>query len=92
VMCNVLPAGPLLPKYVPSFTAVLYGRVAPGFPLEQMFVTARTVKGRRDQTFSVAEERLFSHLYEQTRLERERAFQKAAPDPIERRPYLAGLL
>ena len=35
VMCNVLPAGILLPKHVPSFTAVLYGRVAPGFPLEQ---------------------------------------------------------
>ncbi len=34
VMCNVLPAGPLLPKHVPSFTAVLYGqggaRVPPG--------------------------------------------------------------
>ena len=29
VMCNVLPAGPLLPKHVPSFTAVLYGRVPP---------------------------------------------------------------
>ncbi|MCA1684788.1 MAG: hypothetical protein LC745_02140, partial [Planctomycetia bacterium] len=37
VMCNVLPAGPLLPKHVPSFSAVLYGRVAPGFPVEQLF-------------------------------------------------------
>ena len=33
VMCNVLPAGPLLPKHVPSFSSVLYGRVAPGFAL-----------------------------------------------------------
>ena len=40
VMCNVLPAGLLLPKHVPSFTAVLYGRVAPGFSLDQMFATA----------------------------------------------------
>ena len=30
VMCNVLPAGLLLPKHVPSFTAVLYGRVGSG--------------------------------------------------------------
>ena len=45
VMCNVLPAGPLLPKHVPSFAAVLYGRVAPGFPLEQMFATARDRDG-----------------------------------------------
>ena len=27
VMCNVLPAGPLLPKHVPSFAAVCYGQV-----------------------------------------------------------------
>lgn len=78
VMCNVLPAGPLLPKHVPSFTAVLYGRVAPGFPLEQMFQTARTVKGRRGLTFTPAEEQVYLDLYEQTRLERERAFQRNA--------------
>jgi UDP-N-acetylglucosamine diphosphorylase / glucose-1-phosphate thymidylyltransferase / UDP-N-acetylgalactosamine diphosphorylase / glucosamine-1-phosphate N-acetyltransferase / galactosamine-1-phosphate N-acetyltransferase len=77
VMCNLLPAGPLLPKHIPSFTAVLYGRVAPGFPLDQMFATARTVKGRRGQTFTHVEEQLYLDLYEQTRLERERAFQKA---------------
>jgi UDP-N-acetylglucosamine diphosphorylase / glucose-1-phosphate thymidylyltransferase / UDP-N-acetylgalactosamine diphosphorylase / glucosamine-1-phosphate N-acetyltransferase / galactosamine-1-phosphate N-acetyltransferase len=76
VMCNVLPAGPLLPKHVPSFTAVLYGRVAPGFPLEQMMNTARIVMGRRNLTFSAVEEQLYYDLYEQTRLERERAFQK----------------
>jgi hypothetical protein len=78
VMCNLLPAGPLLPKHVPSFAAVLYGRVAPGFPLEQMFATARIVKGRRGQEFSAVEEQLYLDLYEQTCLERERAFQKAS--------------
>jgi UDP-N-acetylglucosamine diphosphorylase/glucosamine-1-phosphate N-acetyltransferase len=78
VMCNVLPAGPLLPKHVPSFTAVLYGRVAPGFPLEQMFATARTVMGRRGRAFTPVEEQLYLVLYEHTRLERERAFQRAA--------------
>jgi len=77
VMCNVLPAGPLLPKHVPSFTAVLYGRVAPGFPLEQLFATARTVMGRRDRAFTPVEERLYRDLFEQTRPERERAFRRA---------------
>src|SRR4029079_14303910 len=77
VMCNLLPAGPLLPKHVPSFASVLYGRVAPGFPLEQMFATARTVMGRRGKEFTPVEEQLYMDLYEQTRLERERAFQKA---------------
>jgi UDP-N-acetylglucosamine diphosphorylase/glucosamine-1-phosphate N-acetyltransferase len=77
VMCNVLPAGPLLPKHVPSFTAILYGRIAPGFPLEQMFATAAIVMGRRGQEFTEVEEQLYLNLYEQTRLERERAFQKS---------------
>ena len=78
VMCNVLPAGILLPKHVPSFTAVSYGRVAPGFPLDKMFETARTVMGRRGKTFGEADEQLYRTLYEQTRLERERALQRAA--------------
>jgi UDP-N-acetylglucosamine diphosphorylase/glucosamine-1-phosphate N-acetyltransferase len=77
VMCNVLPAGVLLPKHVPSFTAVLYGRVGPGFSLEQMFATARIVMGRRGKVFSDVEEQLYRGLYEQTRLERERAFQRS---------------
>jgi UDP-N-acetylglucosamine diphosphorylase/glucosamine-1-phosphate N-acetyltransferase len=77
VMCNVLPAGILLPKHVPSFTAVCYGRVAPGFSLEQMFATARIVMGRRNRIFTDAEEQLYLELFDQTRLERERAFQRS---------------
>ena len=76
VMCNVLPAGILLPKHIPSFTAVLYGRVAPGFPLDQLFETARTVMGRRGKVFSEEEQQLYLALFDQTRLERERAFQR----------------
>jgi UDP-N-acetylglucosamine diphosphorylase/glucosamine-1-phosphate N-acetyltransferase len=78
VMCNVLPAGILLPKHVPSFTSVSYGRVAPGFPLEELFETARTVLGRRGKLFTEADEQLYRTLYEQTRLERERAMQRSA--------------
>ena len=78
VMCNVLPAGPLLPKHIPSFSAVLYGRIAPGFPLDQMFQTARVVKSRRGKVFSPIEEDLYRLLYDQTRIERERAFQRSA--------------
>ena len=77
VMSNVLPAGLLLPKHIPSFCSVLYGRVAPGFALEQLFATAETVMSRRGKTFAEAERQLYLDLYDQTRLERERAFQKA---------------
>lgn len=86
VMCNILPAGPLLPKHVPSFTAVLYGRVAPGFTLEQLFDTARVVKGRRDQAFTAVEEQLYLDLFERTRLERERAEKRAVDKRTEPRP------
>lgn len=90
VMCNVLPAGPLLPKHVPSFAAVLYGRVAPGFPLEQMFATARIVKGRRGQAFTEVEEQLFRDLYERTRFERERAFQRPSGRRVDSWPVAAA--
>jgi hypothetical protein len=75
-MCNVLPAGLLLPKHVPSFSAVLYGKVSPGFPLEQMFGTARIVMGRRGKSFSDVEESFYRQLFDRTRLERERAFHR----------------
>jgi UDP-N-acetylglucosamine diphosphorylase / glucose-1-phosphate thymidylyltransferase / UDP-N-acetylgalactosamine diphosphorylase / glucosamine-1-phosphate N-acetyltransferase / galactosamine-1-phosphate N-acetyltransferase len=78
VMCNVLPAGILLPKHVPSFAAVSYGRVAAGFPLHKLFETARTVMGRRGQVFGEALKQMYTVLYEQTRIERERAFQRVA--------------
>jgi UDP-N-acetylglucosamine diphosphorylase / glucose-1-phosphate thymidylyltransferase / UDP-N-acetylgalactosamine diphosphorylase / glucosamine-1-phosphate N-acetyltransferase / galactosamine-1-phosphate N-acetyltransferase len=78
VMCNVLPAGILLPKHVPSFTAVNYGRVAPGIPIEKLFETARTVMGRRGQVFGEALEQMYRVLHDQTRFERERAFQRVA--------------
>jgi UDP-N-acetylglucosamine diphosphorylase/glucosamine-1-phosphate N-acetyltransferase len=78
VMCNLLPAGTLLPKHVPSFTAVLYGKVAPGFALDHLFATARTVKGRRGLSFTAAEEEFYLTLFERTRFERERAFARSA--------------
>ena len=78
VMCNILPAGLLLPKHVPSFTSVLYGRVEQGFFLEKLLETARTVMGRRGKVLSGPEEQLYQTLFDQTRLERERAFQRSS--------------
>ena len=90
VMCNLLPAGRLLPKHVPSFAAVRNGRVALNSPLEQLFVTARVVAGRRGKAFSTVEERLFSDLYEQTRLERERVLLKVDEGRTDHRPILVA--
>ncbi len=90
VMCNVLPAGLLLPKHIPSFTSVMYGRVAPGFSLEQLFATAEIVMGRRGKTFAEAERQLYLDLHQHTRLERERAFQKAHDKRGDTWPVLAA--
>jgi hypothetical protein len=51
--------------------------VAPGFSLDEMFATARIVMSRRGKVFNEAEEQLYRALYEQTRLERQRAFQRS---------------
>ena len=78
VMCNVLPAGLLLPKHVPSFTAVLYGRVGIGLlarpdvrhrAASSWAGAARCSRTRKSSSTAA--------LYEQTRLERERAFQRS---------------
>jgi UDP-N-acetylglucosamine diphosphorylase/glucosamine-1-phosphate N-acetyltransferase len=90
VMCNVLPAGLLLPKHVPSFTAVLYGRVAPGFELAQLFATAEIVMGRRGKSFPAAERRMYLDLHEQTAIERERALHRANGHRGDAWPVLAA--
>jgi UDP-N-acetylglucosamine diphosphorylase / glucose-1-phosphate thymidylyltransferase / UDP-N-acetylgalactosamine diphosphorylase / glucosamine-1-phosphate N-acetyltransferase / galactosamine-1-phosphate N-acetyltransferase len=86
VMCNVLPAGPLLPKHVPSFSAVLNGWVVPGLSLDQLFDTARIVMSRRGQAFSKVVDDLYRYIYHCTRIVREQTFQKAHDRRAERRP------
>ena len=90
VMCNVLPAGLLLPKHVPSFTSVMYGRVAPGFEMHQLFSTAETVMGRRGRIFTAAERQLYLDLFEQTAFERERALARAHDHRGDTWPVLAA--
>jgi hypothetical protein len=53
-----------------------------------MFATARIVMGRRGREFTEVDEHLYLDLYEQTRLCRERAFQKAGDGSGDRRPIL----
>jgi hypothetical protein len=86
VMCNLLPAGPLLPKHIPSFTTIDHGRVAQGAPIERLFQTARLIKGRRGREFTEVDERLYRDVFEQTRLERARALQKQQQSRPARQP------
>lgn len=92
VMCNVLPAGLLLPKHVPSFAAVCYGQVELKYGLEELFATARVVMGRRGREFDGVQEQLYAGLFERTRLERQRALQKTHDHRTDRWPVHSARL
>ena len=74
VMCNIVPSGLLVPKHVPSFSSLMFGKVAPGLPIGELLATAKVVMERRNRVFTETQEQLYLDLYEQTQPERERAF------------------
>jgi UDP-N-acetylglucosamine diphosphorylase/glucosamine-1-phosphate N-acetyltransferase len=70
--CNLLPAGRLAPKYVPSFTAWWNGSLRESFTVEQLLATAEAAMQRRGQTLTAEQVALYQHLYRTTALERQR--------------------
>ncbi len=64
--CNLFPAGPLAPKYLPAFMNWAHGRLTEGFALERLLATAQEVMRRRQGEFTEAHRRLYVHLYEAT--------------------------
>ncbi|MCS7104316.1 MAG: putative sugar nucleotidyl transferase [Thermofilaceae archaeon] len=74
VMCNVL-APDISPKYIPSFTWYVNGRLSKGPGLRRMLRTAAEAMKRRNKELTEAQTKLFNHLYELTRDEREHYIQ-----------------
>ncbi|MCE9531235.1 MAG: hypothetical protein K8T89_08960 [Planctomycetes bacterium] len=77
VFCNLLPAGGLLPKFVPSFCWVEHGRISDRADLATLFATAMAVMDRRGEEFSELHRTLFQSLYEKTALPRRQAVHEA---------------
>ena len=73
VMCMILPGGELLPKHVPSFTAVWHGELADAMPFERSLVAARIAMQRRDVEMTDAQERLLHWIHSATQSERDEA-------------------
>jgi UDP-N-acetylglucosamine diphosphorylase/glucosamine-1-phosphate N-acetyltransferase len=73
VMCMVLPGGELLPKHVPSFTAVWHGELADMMPLERSLAAARFAMQRRNVELTDAQERLLRWIHGATQSERDEA-------------------
>jgi UDP-N-acetylglucosamine diphosphorylase/glucosamine-1-phosphate N-acetyltransferase len=75
--CNLVPAGPLMPKYFPPFTTWWNGSLREAADMPGLLATAAKVMGRRGRTFSPALEALYRDLFEATAAERRRALHEA---------------
>jgi UDP-N-acetylglucosamine diphosphorylase/glucosamine-1-phosphate N-acetyltransferase len=76
VMCMILPGGELLPKHIPSFTAVWHGELADAMPIERSLEAARQAMDRRERELTDAQERLLRQVYEATQFERNEAIER----------------
>lgn len=77
VMSQILPAGELLPKQIPSFSRYWHGRIEL-LPdgTDSAFEAARIAMSRRDQTFTPTMERLLNHVFTSTTTERNQAIER----------------
>ena len=69
-MCNVLTAGGMTPKFIPSFTLFLDNKFF-NIPFKSTLETARKAMGRRGQQLSEATVALLEHTRSLTRAERQ---------------------
>lgn len=84
IFCNLLPAGRLGPKYVPSFMNWWNGNLRDGFDLDQLLTTARLVMERRGQTLTEAHANLYRTLLAETAEERRRVLRDSETRPLRR--------
>ena len=77
VMCNIVGAGTMPGKYVPSFTMFYQGRIFKvGF--KSQCKTARTAMGRRDRELTLAQEALLKRVFDLTKDARREAVRKTS--------------
>jgi UDP-N-acetylglucosamine diphosphorylase/glucosamine-1-phosphate N-acetyltransferase len=81
---HLLPAGGLLPKYVPAFASWWNGSLTDRADLPGLLRTAATVMRRRGCTFTELHAALFRVLYDQTAPERRRAVLEAGQRRLRR--------
>jgi UDP-N-acetylglucosamine diphosphorylase/glucosamine-1-phosphate N-acetyltransferase len=84
VFCNVLPAGGLLPRYLPSFSSWWNGALRPHADLPRLLSTAAEVMRRRGSSLTEVHAALYRRLCDQTAAERRRVLRDADPRPLRR--------
>jgi UDP-N-acetylglucosamine diphosphorylase/glucosamine-1-phosphate N-acetyltransferase len=75
--CNLIPAGPLMPKYLPAFTSWWNGSLREADDLSQLERTAAEVMRRRGAAFTEAHANLIRHLFADTAGPRRQALRDA---------------
>jgi UDP-N-acetylglucosamine diphosphorylase / glucose-1-phosphate thymidylyltransferase / UDP-N-acetylgalactosamine diphosphorylase / glucosamine-1-phosphate N-acetyltransferase / galactosamine-1-phosphate N-acetyltransferase len=75
--CNLVPSGPLMPKYLPSFTSWWNGGLREATDLAGLLGTATEVMRRRGAAFTEAHTNLVRHLFEETAPRRRQALKEA---------------
>jgi UDP-N-acetylglucosamine diphosphorylase/glucosamine-1-phosphate N-acetyltransferase len=84
VFCNLLPAGPLLPRHVPSFCSWWNGALTENADVPGLLRTAAEVMRRRGAELTAVHAALFRSLYDQTAPERHQALRETAPPRLRR--------
>lgn len=84
VGCNLLPAGRLAPRYVPSFCSWWHGELRDVVDLPHLLLTAAEVMRRRGCALTGVHAALKRELYAKTALERQRVLQETEPRPLRR--------
>lgn len=77
IFCNLLPAGPLAPKYVPSFTSWWNGALRETSEWSRLLETAQTVMERRGCRLTEEHEMLYRHIFAESAADRRRALRDA---------------
>jgi UDP-N-acetylglucosamine diphosphorylase / glucose-1-phosphate thymidylyltransferase / UDP-N-acetylgalactosamine diphosphorylase / glucosamine-1-phosphate N-acetyltransferase / galactosamine-1-phosphate N-acetyltransferase len=82
--CNLIPAGPLMPKYLPVFTSWWNGSLREADDLSQLERTAAEVMRRRGAAFTEAHANLIRHLFAETAGPRRQALKEAEQRQLRR--------
>jgi len=77
VSSNVVAAGGVLPKFIPSFTWCLNGQFYKGYGFEKMMETAKVVMSRRGVTMSLEEVEMLKKVFKITEKERDRLIERS---------------
>jgi UDP-N-acetylglucosamine diphosphorylase/glucosamine-1-phosphate N-acetyltransferase len=84
IFCNLLPTGPLAPKYVPSFTNWWTGKLRENGNWTQLLATASEVMKRRGLALTDAHAALYRHVFEETGVDRRHTYREVEQRQLRR--------